>query len=289
MSFCVVPRSSADGDALLLGVRDVEREQPRRGGVDRHRRVHLAGRDAVEQGAHVAEVGDRDADLADLAFEPSRSRGRSRSGSAGRTRSTGRSAPSRGWSGTARSTPPPSSARSRSASSTAGHVAGCSLVGCSLTVEISRRDAQGRVARRPIAHCPTESPVHESRGGNLQPASGTNGSARSRCRWVAAHRHRVVFSAVRRSVVDQRTSSPPREPLEVLGPRDVDRTERHQVRGRPLHVEQRRAASSQPVDEVDQRDLRRVGRAVEHRLAGEQAADPDAVQPADQLARTPGA
>ncbi len=54
-------------DALLLGGDDVEREQPRRGGVDRHRRVHLAERDAVHQRRHVAAVGDRDAHLAHLA------------------------------------------------------------------------------------------------------------------------------------------------------------------------------------------------------------------------------
>ncbi len=67
MSFCVVPRSSAERHALRFGVGDVEAEQPRRGGVDRHRRVHRPGRDAVEQRAHVAEVGDRHADLAHLA------------------------------------------------------------------------------------------------------------------------------------------------------------------------------------------------------------------------------
>ncbi len=67
MSFCVVPRSSARRHPLLLGIGDVQREQPRRGGVDRHRGVHLAGRDLVEQRAHVAEVGHRHADLADLA------------------------------------------------------------------------------------------------------------------------------------------------------------------------------------------------------------------------------
>ena len=55
-------------DALLLGVRDVEAEQPRRRRVDRHRRVHLPGRDAVEQRAHVAEMRDRHTDLADLAL-----------------------------------------------------------------------------------------------------------------------------------------------------------------------------------------------------------------------------
>ena len=67
MSFCVVPWSAGCVDALLLGRDDVEGEQPRRRRVDRHRRVHLVERDAVEQRAHVAAVGDRDADLADLA------------------------------------------------------------------------------------------------------------------------------------------------------------------------------------------------------------------------------
>ena len=54
-------------EAVLLGDDDVERQQPRRRRVDRHRRVHLVERDAVEQRVHVALVGDRDADLADLA------------------------------------------------------------------------------------------------------------------------------------------------------------------------------------------------------------------------------
>ena len=67
MSFCVVPVSFSRGDALLVGDGDIERQQPRRGRVDRHRRVHLAERDAVEQRAHVAEMGDRHADLADFA------------------------------------------------------------------------------------------------------------------------------------------------------------------------------------------------------------------------------
>ena len=53
--------------ALLVGDRDVERHQPRRGGVDGHRGVHRGERDAVEQRAHVAEMADRHADLADLA------------------------------------------------------------------------------------------------------------------------------------------------------------------------------------------------------------------------------
>ena len=56
------------GRALLVRHRDVEREQPRRRRVDRHRGVHVAERDVVEQRAHVAEMRDRHADLADLAL-----------------------------------------------------------------------------------------------------------------------------------------------------------------------------------------------------------------------------
>ena len=67
MSFWVVPWSAAAIEPVLLGDDDVERQQPRRGRVDRHRRVHLVERDAVEQRVHVALVGDRHADLADLA------------------------------------------------------------------------------------------------------------------------------------------------------------------------------------------------------------------------------
>ena len=67
MSFWVVPWSARRVHAVLLGDDDVQRQQPRRRRVDRHRRVHLVERDAVEQRVHVALVGDRDADLADLA------------------------------------------------------------------------------------------------------------------------------------------------------------------------------------------------------------------------------
>ena len=67
MSFCVVPGERRVRHALLVGEREVHAEQPHRGGVDRHRRVHLAERDAVEQRAHLAEVRHRHADLADLA------------------------------------------------------------------------------------------------------------------------------------------------------------------------------------------------------------------------------
>jgi hypothetical protein len=53
--------------ALFLGQRRVEREQPGGRGIDRHRGIHLGQRNALEQGAHVAEMRDRHADLADFA------------------------------------------------------------------------------------------------------------------------------------------------------------------------------------------------------------------------------
>ena len=60
-------RRPASTAGLLERCRLVEREQPHRRRVDRHRGVHLGQRDAVEQRPHVAEVADRHADLADLA------------------------------------------------------------------------------------------------------------------------------------------------------------------------------------------------------------------------------
>ena len=67
MSFWVVPVSVAAVDGGLVGDGDIEPEQPCRGRVDRHRGVHLAERDLIEQRLHVAAMDDRDADLADLA------------------------------------------------------------------------------------------------------------------------------------------------------------------------------------------------------------------------------
>ena len=55
------------GHPLVFGGDDVEGQQPGGGGVDRHRGVHLVQRDVLEQGPHVALVGDRDAHLAHLA------------------------------------------------------------------------------------------------------------------------------------------------------------------------------------------------------------------------------
>ena len=55
-------------DALLFGDRRIEREQRRRGGVDRHRGSDPIQRDAVEQRAHILDRVDRHANLADLAL-----------------------------------------------------------------------------------------------------------------------------------------------------------------------------------------------------------------------------
>ena len=54
--------------ALFVGERRIEREQPSRCRVDRHRGVHFAERDTVEQCPHVADMRNRHANLADLAF-----------------------------------------------------------------------------------------------------------------------------------------------------------------------------------------------------------------------------
>ncbi len=56
-----------EAGVLLLRGHLVHRQQPHRGGVDRHRRVHVGQRDLVEEPAHLAEVRHGHADLADLA------------------------------------------------------------------------------------------------------------------------------------------------------------------------------------------------------------------------------
>ena len=52
---------------LLLGRHLIHREQPHGRRVDRHRGVHLGEGDVLEELAHLAQVRDRYADLADLA------------------------------------------------------------------------------------------------------------------------------------------------------------------------------------------------------------------------------
>ena len=51
---------------LFIRHRNIKRQQPGGRRVDRHRGVHLRQRQAVEQGAHVAQMADRHADLAHL-------------------------------------------------------------------------------------------------------------------------------------------------------------------------------------------------------------------------------
>ena len=67
MSFWVVPDNWFARNALLIGDRHIKREQPGGGGIDGHRGVHGCERNAVEQGPHVADMGDGDADFADFA------------------------------------------------------------------------------------------------------------------------------------------------------------------------------------------------------------------------------
>ncbi len=60
--------------ALAAGDGDVQGEEDRRGGVDRHRRGHAVERDALEQVLHVLQRGDGHADLAHLAARDRRVR-----------------------------------------------------------------------------------------------------------------------------------------------------------------------------------------------------------------------
>ena len=78
-----------------------------------------------------------------------------------------------------------------------------------------------------------------------------------------------------------------RQQAEVDLARDLDRAQRAQVRRRVLHLEQAGARLDQAGGEVDERDLGGVGRAVEHRLAAEHAADEHAVDAADQALAVP--
>ena len=67
MSVWIVPRELVRGDALFLADEDVEGEQDRRRGVDRHRGADAAERDPLEELFHVVEAVDGDALAADLA------------------------------------------------------------------------------------------------------------------------------------------------------------------------------------------------------------------------------
>ena len=62
-----MPRRLSSATPWSRGDADVERQQNRRRGVDRHTGADLAEVDAVEEDAHVFERADGDAALADLA------------------------------------------------------------------------------------------------------------------------------------------------------------------------------------------------------------------------------
>ena len=70
----------------------------------------------------------------------------------------------------------------------------------------------------------------------------------------------------------------------VLAARHLDRAERLEMVGHELSVEQREAAGAKPCDQMHQRHLRGVARAMEHTLAEERAAEAYAVEPADEFA-----
>src|SRR4051812_17967317 len=65
------------------------------------------------------------------------------------------------------------------------------------------------------------------------------------------------------------------------------RAETRDVRGSNLTVDERKIARLQVLGQPHERDLRRIGRAREHRLAEEYPADRDPVEPADELFAPP--
>src|SRR5262249_59314926 len=73
----------------------------------------------------------------------------------------------------------------------------------------------------------------------------------------------------------------------VLVPRNGAGTEASGVVADELDVEQLKAALAQVFDQADQRHLRGIAPAREHRLAGEQAADHDTVDAASQFVSCP--
>ena len=77
------------------------------------------------------------------------------------------------------------------------------------------------------------------------------------------------------------------QPRQVVAARDVHGAQVREVWRRDLRVAQREAARAQAFDQEADRRLRRVGRAMKHRLAAEETAQRDAVQPAHQRRRRP--
>ena len=98
----------------------------------------------------------------------------------------------------------------------------------------------------------------------------------------------VRTTAARRSKSASRGPQHPGQHVEVLRARHLRDPQRRQVGGLPLRVEQAVATVVEQAHQAHQRDLRGVGLVVEHRLAGEQAADGHAVQPAHEPTVAPG-
>jgi hypothetical protein len=75
----------------------------------------------------------------------------------------------------------------------------------------------------------------------------------------------------------------------VFAPRDLGRTERHEMWCRPLDVEESSSTCcSEMLDECEERGLRGARAAMELRLGGEETADPDAVEPTREPVGVPG-
>ncbi len=142
MSFWVVPESCVRATPRRLGGGDVQRQQPRRRRVDRHRGVHLVERDAVEQRAACRRRGRP----ARRPCRPRRGRAcdrsRSRSASADRRRSTGRSGRAPGSCDRARCFPWPTRSRNRCGSATA--LRACAAVVLRLRTVRPCRSSQSR-------------------------------------------------------------------------------------------------------------------------------------------------
>ncbi len=138
MSFWMVPVSLVARRTLLVGDRDVERQQPRRRRVDRHRGVHLIERDARQAARACRRCGRRA--RRPCRPRPWRARGHchSRSGSADRRRWTGPSAPSPGCGDRARWTWSPSSGRHRCGRSRACRVPALGAAGPLLSSRMGR-------------------------------------------------------------------------------------------------------------------------------------------------------
>ena len=124
--------------------------------------------------------------------------------------------------------------------------------------------------------------------GRGRPADGQRHRPPAAGRLTAARLSRVRGHRERRAAAAATASASRRE---VLAARDLHHAEARQVRGHPLHVDAAagpRSWSSSSPAQPEQRDLRGVPLAVEHRLAREQPADRHAVQPAGEPPVAPG-